>query len=81
MLRNRKNQEAGKLKGVNKVDEETDLGLGEFTSLQNWIPADVYAIKKKRGIRPLNPNSLNVITTEAGDPITTEAGDTFITEL
>jgi len=81
MLRNRKHEESNKLKGVDLVDEETDLELGVFESLQNWVPADVYSIKKKRGTSPLNPNGLNGITTEASDPITTEGGDTLITEF
>lgn len=81
MLRNRKHQEGNKLKGVDLVDDETDVELGGFTLLQNYVPADVYAIKKKRGVSPLNPNSLNVIVTEASDPITAETGDVFITEL
>ena len=81
MLRNRKHDEATKIKGVDLVDEETDLELGQFTSLQNWIPSEVYSIKKKRGIIPLNPNGLNVITTEASEPITTEDGFTLETEF
>jgi len=80
-LRNRKYQEALKLKGVNKVDEETDLELGEFTELENYIPADIYAIKKKRGISPLNPNSLNDITTEDEFDLTTEDGFDLETEF
>jgi len=80
MLRNRKHQEAT-IKGVDLVDEETDLDLGQFTSLQNWIPSEVYSIKKKRGISPLNPNALLSITTEASDPITTEASNPLITEF
>jgi len=81
-LRNRKHQDALKLKGVNQVDEETDLELGEFELLQNWIPADVYSIKKKRGISPLNPNALNEIITEDGlFNLATEAGDELITEF
>ena len=81
MLRNRKTVESNKLKGVDLVDEETDLELGTFESLQNFIPADIYAIKKKRGVSPLNPNALNAILTEGGDNLTTEGGDTLITEL
>ena len=81
MLRNRKHEEALKLKGVNKVDEETDLDLGEFTELANWIPADVYAIKKKRGAASLNPFGLRTIITEGGDNLDTEAGDHLITEF
>jgi hypothetical protein len=80
MLRNRKHEEALKLKGVNHVDEVTDLDLGDFSTLQNWIPADVYAIKKKRGVSPLNPFSLAVRITEAGDTRVTEDGETRITE-
>ncbi len=81
MLRNRKHQESNKLKGVDLVDDETDLELGSFTSLQNWIPAEIYSIKKKRGVEALNPGSLSSIITEASDLITTEAGDILITEV
>lgn len=81
MLRNRKYVESIRLKGVDLIDDETDVELGSFTLLQNYIPADVYAIKKKRGTRPLNPNGLNLITTEASDLMTTEGGDTLMTEL
>jgi hypothetical protein len=80
-LRNRKYVESIRLKGVNHVDDETDVELGSFTTLQNYIPAEVYAIKKKRGVDPLSPTALEVITTEAGDPITTESGDPLETEL
>ena len=81
MLRNRKHEEATKLKGVDLIDDESDLDLGSFTTLENWIPADVYAIKKKRGTSPLSPNALLSITTEGGDFLTTEAGDHLITEI
>ena len=81
MLRNRKQQESTKLKGVDLIDDESDLDLGSFTTLQNWIPADVYAIKKKRGTSPLSPNALLGITTEASDGLTTESGDQLITEI
>ena len=82
MLRNRKHEEALKIKGVDLVDEETDLELGQFTSLQNWIPSEVYSIKKKRGIRPLNPGGLNNIITEDGlFDLATEAGEPLITEF
>ena len=80
-LRHRQEKETNKLKGVNHVDEEIDLDLGEFTLLQNWIPSEIYSIKKKRGIVSLNPNALNNITTEDGNLLTTEAGDPLITEL
>ena len=81
MLRNRKQQEATKLKGVDLIDDESDLDLGSFTALQNWIPADVYAIKKKRGVSPLNPNALNNIVTEDGlFDLATEGGEPLITE-
>ena len=79
MLRNRKHEEAKKLKGVDLVDEESDLELGQFTSLENFIPSDVYAIKKKRGTRPLNALGLRPIITETGNhPIITETGDDYL---
>jgi hypothetical protein len=53
-LRNRKQEESHQLKGVNLADEETDLELGQFESLQNWIGADVFALKKKRGVVALS---------------------------
>jgi hypothetical protein len=80
MLRNRKQETANKLKGVNRADEETDLELGFFTRLQNWVPADLYSIKKKRGISPLDPNLLSSITTEDDIELTTEDGVVLTTE-
>jgi hypothetical protein len=80
-LRNRQEQEELKLKGVNQVDEETDLELGEFTLLQNWVPAEIYSIKKKRGVQPLNSTGLLAIDTEDSFDITTESGDTLVTEI
>ena len=82
MLRNRKIQDSTKIKGVNKLDDESALELGEFTVLQNFIPADVYAIKKKRGTSPLYAGALNNIITEDGlFDIATEAGEPLITEI
>lgn len=80
-LRDRQEQEELKLKGVNQVDEETDLALGEFTLLQNWIPSEIYSIKKKRGVAALSATGFNRLITEAGDPIITEAGDHIFTEV
>lgn len=61
MLRNRKNQEERNLIGVNRVADPTKLKLGMFESLQNWIPAKRYKIKKKRGPELLvsTPNTIN----------------------
>jgi len=80
-LRHRKHQESNKLRGVDRVDDEADIELGAFEELANWIPADVYAFKKKRGVTALNPCGLAGLTTEAGDPITSEAGVFIITEF
>ena len=80
-LRHREEKETSQLKGVNQVDEETDLDLGEFTLLQNWIPAEIYSIKKKRGVGALNPNGLQVRITEEGEDRITEDGETRVTEI
>jgi hypothetical protein len=83
MLRNRKQEEAQKLKGVDLIDDETDVQLGSFTSLQNYIPADVYAIKKKRGVSALTSDPIPVILailTEDGEPILTEDGEQLLIE-
>jgi hypothetical protein len=64
-LRNRKQEEATKLKGVNLTDEVTDLELGWFSSLQNFVGADVFSLKKKRGVAAL---STDAITPTVPDP-------------
>ena len=53
MLRNRKEQTEPKLVGVNRIADPTKLKLGTFQTLQNWIPAKRYKIKKKRGVEAL----------------------------
>ena len=78
-LRNRSYDESTKIKGVNLADEERDLELGSFTSLANYIPADVYAIKKKRGIARLDGRSLLLLET-ARDALLLETGDNFLIE-
>ncbi len=50
-LRNRQEIESTKLKGVILSAEPTDLELGRFTVLQNWIPAKLNSLKKKRGVQ------------------------------
>ena len=64
-LRNRKQEEATQLKGVNLTDEAADLTLGWFTSLQNYVGADVFSLKKKRVVAAL---STDVITPTVPDP-------------
>ncbi len=54
MLRNRNEQEENKLRGVDLVSESSDLKLGSFTSLQNYIPTAIFSIKKKRGVVALS---------------------------
>jgi len=87
-LRNRKQEETSKLLGVNQVDEESDLELGAFTALQNWVQSEIYSIKKKRGVVSLDARFLITedeiqIITEDGHPIIIEEGtvtipDTFL---
>ena len=48
-LADRKEEESTQLKGVDLAADETKIPFGSFTSLQNWIPAGLRAIKKKRG--------------------------------
>jgi len=54
MLRNREDQEESKLRGVDLVSEDSDMKLGSFTLLQNWIPTDIYSLQKKRGVVALS---------------------------
>jgi hypothetical protein len=58
-LRHRKESEAHQLKGVILSADEKKLELGRFTKLQNWIPAGIYSLKKKRGVLPLGDNQAN----------------------
>lgn len=54
MLRSRQDEEEIKLRGVDLVSEDSDLKLGQFTSLQNYIPTRIFSIKKKRGVAALS---------------------------
>lgn len=65
MIRNRKTKEATKLLGVNIAANETDLELGTFTRLENWVPADLFALKKKRGCAALNTTAEVTLTPSA----------------
>lgn len=58
MLRNRDEKEQKLIKGVNLVAKSTQLQLGYFVSLANWIPAKKYKIKKKRGVVALEDGGL-----------------------
>jgi hypothetical protein len=64
MLRNRKDTEEAKLVGVNLQADPTKLKLGSFTSLQNFIPAKRYKIKKKRGCVALSGNETVTFPTD-----------------
>jgi len=82
-LRNRKQEETSKLLGVNQVDEESDLELGAFTLLQNWIQAEIYSVKKKRGVTTLAARFLITedeiqLITDDGHPIIIEEGTVTI---
>ena len=61
MLRNRKEIEERKLVGVNRVADPTKLKPGTFQSLENWVPARRYKIKKKRGVEAL-VNEVELLT-------------------
>ena len=54
MLRNREEKEETKLHGVDLVSEDSDLELGSFTFLQNWIPSSIFSVVKKRGVAVLS---------------------------
>lgn len=54
VLRNRIEQEEIKLRGVDLVSEDSDLKLGQFTSLQNYVPTAIFSIQKKRGVVALS---------------------------
>ena len=58
MLRNRKEQETSEIKGVSLAEDVEDLELGRFESLENWVPGDVYSIKKKRGVAALSTDAI-----------------------
>jgi len=49
-LRNRKEQRALRLMGVNLADNDDEMEFGWFVELSNWVPGELYSIKKKRGI-------------------------------
>jgi hypothetical protein len=55
-LRNRKDIETSKLKGVVLATDPIKLEFGRFTQLANWIPADIDSLKKKRGVLALISN-------------------------
>lgn len=50
MLRQRKENETGKLYGVNLASADFKLQPGWFRSLQNWVPGKRFNLKKKRGV-------------------------------
>jgi hypothetical protein len=50
----REEHEEIKLRGVDLVSESTDLKLGAFTLLQNWIPTKIFSLKRKRGVVALS---------------------------
>jgi hypothetical protein len=54
VLRNRIEQEEIKLRGVDLVSEDSDLKLGQFTLLQNYVPTAIFSIQKKRGVEALS---------------------------
>jgi hypothetical protein len=49
-LRNRQEQEADELGGVILEVDASNIKLGRFESLQGYIPGELKAIKKKRGV-------------------------------
>lgn len=53
------------IKGVSLALDTEDLILGQFEELSNWVPADVYSLKKKRGVTAL---STAAITPTVPDP-------------
>ncbi len=53
-LRNRQETETKKLKGVVLSADALKLEPGRFTHLENWIPAKINKIKKKRGVEVLS---------------------------
>jgi len=59
MLRNRKDIETDKLKGVTLAADPIKLEFGRFVHLENWIPGDVNSIKKKRGVLALSSDSIS----------------------
>jgi hypothetical protein len=80
-LRNRSLQEENKLRGTDRSKDSTKFKLGQFRTLENWIPAHVYSIKKKRGVELLDstPNTPNIpLPCGTGCTDSTERGQAVI---
>lgn len=50
MLRNRKEDSATKLKGVDLISDESDPPIGIFILLQNYVSTEIFSLHKKRGV-------------------------------
>lgn len=57
MLRNRKDTDVTKLRGVDLSRTPTKLDSGLFEHLENWVPGQLYSMKKKRGVELLETAS------------------------
>lgn len=64
MLRNRRDIETGKLKGVQLAIDPAKLEPNRFTRLANWIPARVNSLKKKRGVLSLSSPAQDAVFPE-----------------
>lgn len=84
MLRNRKELDETKLKGVILSADPAKLQVGRFTSLQNIVPKGLAHLRKKRGVELLRSSSVTpTIPTEcAGDgaPGSPGGGGTVLVE-
>ena len=58
-LRNRKEAETNKLKGVVRSADESKLEFGRFVNLQNLIPSGIAHLKKKRGVEILTSATIS----------------------
>ena len=74
-LRHRTEQEEPKLKGVDRARDSTKFKLGQFRTLQNWVPAHVYSIKKKRGVELLDSTGEVQIPGPCGGAVCLDATD------
>lgn len=62
MIRNRKDIEVLKLNGVDLSYTPSKLDSGKFERLENWVPGQLYSMKKKRGVEALSSDAISPST-------------------
>lgn len=60
-LRKREEKQTLRVFGVNLADNEDEMELGWFVALTNWVPGDLYSLRKKRGVESV-PSGLTEFT-------------------